>query len=213
MTVAVEALCCFEIDAGSGAGRLASQIESDQPLVEKARAGDLRAFEELVRRRRNDVFALVYHFLRNREEAWDVSQEVFIKAHRALSGFRGDSSFKTWLLRIATNTCKDYVKKRRLGTVAYDDAAQPRDSPAAGMNPRESLEAQELGEAILLALDSLPAKHRIAFTLREFEGLSYEQMAHVMECSLGTVMSRLHHARRKLQAQLLHKGMATGGRH
>lgn len=183
----------------------ATPSDVDAALVASARTGDFYAFEELVRRYRNDVFALAYHFVRSREEAWDLSQEVFIKAHRALDRFRGDSSFKTWLMRITTNQCKDYLKKRRLDTVALDDASAGQDA-STDADPRASLEAQETGQAILSALDELPAKHRAAFTLREFEGLSYEEMAQVMECSVGTVMSRLFHARRKLQDKLSRMG-------
>ncbi len=93
---------------------------TDAELVTRAKSGEPQAFEELVRRYRNDVFGLSYHFLRNREEAWDVSQEVFIKAFRSLKRFRGDSGIKTWLLRIAANHCKDHFKKRRLPTVSMD---------------------------------------------------------------------------------------------
>ncbi len=198
---------------GEGADETASfpPTGAEAALVARAQAGDSLAFEELVRRYRNDVFALAYHFVRSREEAWDLSQEVFIKAHRALGRFRGDSSFKTWLLRITANQSKDYLKKRRLDTVALEDAPQGLDV-ARGSGPRAQLEAQELGQAILSALNALSPKHRVAFTLREFEGLSYEEMAQVMECNVGTVMSRLHHARRKLQDKLARMGFALGDR-
>lgn len=186
---------------------------TDTALVAQAQAGDFLAFEELVRRYRNDVFGLSQHFVRNREEAWDISQEVFIKAHRALNRFRGDSSFKTWLLRITSNQCKDYLKKRRLTTVPFDETFQAGDTPSSTMDPGHALQARELGEAILKALEGLPAKHRTAFVLREFEGLSYEEMSRVMNCSLGTVMSRLHHARKKLQASLLRMGVVEDENH
>lgn len=182
----------------------------DAELVAAAQTGDMAAFEELVRRYRNDVFSLANHFLRNREEAWDISQEVFIKAHAALGSFRGDSSFKTWLLRITANRCKDFFKKRRLGTVSYNEAIQVENEPTAALDPARSLEAQEVGQAIMSALENLPAKHRTAFVLREFEGLSYDEMAKVMECNLGTVMSRLHHARKKLQTMLTTMGIMEG---
>ena len=183
---------------------------SDAADVEKARTGDIRAFEALVRRYRNDVFALAHHFVRNREEAWDISQEVFIKAHRALRRFRGDASFKTWLMRITANQCKDYLKKRRIQTVAFDDAVQAGQAASAGQAPDEALASSELGEAITKALETLSHKHKTVFILREFEGLSYEEMAEVIGCSLGTVMSRLHHARKKLQHQLIRMGVVEG---
>ena len=179
----------------------------DKALAAWAGSGDSAAFEELVRRYRNDVFALSYHYLRDREEAWDISQEVFIKAHRALARFRGDASFKTWLLRITANRCKDFFKKRRLQTVSFDESIGSVDRQSHALDPERNLEAAELGQAIQAALDSLPEKHRTAFVLREFEGLSYENMARVMGCTLGTVMSRLHHARKKMQRALIAMGV------
>ncbi len=184
--------------------------EKDGGLVVRARGGEYAAFEELVRRYRNDVVALAYHFLRDREEAWDISQEVFVKAHGSLGRFRGDASFKTWVLRITANRCKDFFKKRRLKTVVFDEAIGAGESASGIPGPAKALEARELGEAIQAALDTLPVKHRTAFVLREFEGMSYEEMAGVMGCSMGTVMSRLHHARKKLQKALKGMGAVEG---
>jgi RNA polymerase sigma-70 factor (ECF subfamily) len=186
---------------------------ADIALVERARTGDLAAFEELVRRYRNDVFSLAFHYVRNREEAWDVSQEVFLKAYRALGQFRGDSGFKTWLLRITANHCKDQFKKRKLDTVRFDESLREDEAPSATSAPDDTAEAKELGDAILIALNGLSAKHRTAFILREFEGMSYEDMAGVMGCSLGTVMSRLHHARKKLQHSLTRMGVVEDMKH
>jgi RNA polymerase sigma-70 factor (ECF subfamily) len=192
---------------------LSLRESEEMVLVSRAQAGDVPAFEELVRRYRNDVFALSYHFLRNREEAWDISQEVFIKAYRSMGRFRGEASFKTWLMRITANRCKDVFKKRKLDTVAFDDtlAAQNAPSPVAG--PGERSEARELGKAIDAAVAALPEKHRTAFVLREYEGLSYQEMAEAMQCNLGTVMSRLHHARQKLQTALMQMGVVEDGSH
>lgn len=178
---------------------------SDAELVVRAQTGEPQAFEELVRRYRNDVYGLSYHFLRNREEAWDVSQEVFIKAYRSLGRFRGDAGIKTWLLRIAANHCKDHFKKRRISTVSMD-AMPTQDFFPAPSDPGKDLANSELGNAIQQALDSISPKHRMAFVLREFEGMSYKDMAEVMNCSEGTVMSRLHHARKKLQNKLASLG-------
>ncbi|MCC6796140.1 MAG: sigma-70 family RNA polymerase sigma factor [Candidatus Hydrogenedentes bacterium] len=182
----------------------------DARLVAQAQTGDFAAFEQLVRTYRNDVYGLAYHFLRNREEAWDISQEVFIKTHRSLARFRGDSSFKTWLMRITANQCKDYLKKRRLDAVPFNEEVETHDAPTGVLGPDASVEAHELGDAIKQALDALPFKHRTAFVLREFDGLSYEEMAQVMECNIGTVMSRLHHARKKLQNSLKRMGFSRG---
>ncbi len=190
------------------ADQTATRADEDSALVARARAGEYAAFETLVRKYRNDVYALSYHYVRNREEAWDISQEVFVKAHRGLKRFRGDSSFKTWLLRITSNQCKDFFKKRRLRTVALESLEGHSDPPTTAQRPDERLESQELGEAIQQALSTLPEKHRSAIVLREFQGLSYEAMAEVMECSLGTVMSRLHHARKKMQKALVEMGVA-----
>jgi RNA polymerase sigma-70 factor (ECF subfamily) len=212
MSVALDFSVRYEeaTESSDSDGTVALAEASDAGLVSRAQSGNFRAFEELVRRYRNDVFAFSYHFLRNREEAWDTSQEVFIKAHRSLSRFRGDSSFKTWLMRITANQCKDYLKKRRLDTVSYNDALEAENAPSPVLGPAHRAEASELGDAIMKALDGLPFKHRTAFVLREFEGLSYEEMARVMDCNVGTVMSRLHHARKKLQHSLQRMGFAGG---
>ncbi len=178
----------------------------DTNAVARAKSGDVEAFEYLVKRYRNEVFALSYHFLRNREQAWDVAQEVFIKAYNALAQFRGDASFKTWLMRITANQCKDFLKKRRLETVSFDDGRLAEHAQSHLLAPDRSLEAAEIGEAIQKAIGKLSHKHKTAFILREFEGLSYEEMAQVMECSMGTVMSRLHHARKRLQKSLTQMG-------
>jgi RNA polymerase sigma-70 factor (ECF subfamily) len=153
------------------------------------------------------VFGLAYHYVRHREDAWDISQEVFIKAHRAISSFRGDASFKTWLLRIAANRCKDFFKKRRLKTVSLDapDYWIQHEGSIAG--PEKALASSEVGAQIHEALNGLSEKHRMAFVLRELEGMSYDRMSQVMGCSLGTVMSRLHHARKKLQHSLIAMGV------
>ncbi len=179
--------------------------DSDAALVASARAGDATAFDALVLRYRNEVYGLCYRYTRHREDAWDAAQDVFIKAHQALGRFRGDSSFKTWVLRIAANHCKDRFKRRRLATVALEETHQQAAAPGRS-TPDRAADARELGAAIDAAVDALSPKHRLTFILREYEGLSYEEMAEVMGCSLGTVMSRLHHARRKLQDSLIRMG-------
>ncbi len=181
----------------------------DAGLIARAQAGDISAFEDLVRRYRNEVYALCFYFTRNREDAWDLSQEVFIKAWRALSRFRGDSSFKTWLMRIAANHSKDHLKKRRLQLTEYDDALQVPDS-RDNRTPRSEAEAKEIGTAIDAAVRQLPPKLQMAFILREYQGLSYQEMAEVMACNMGTVMSRLFNARRRLQQILAPLGLLEG---
>lgn len=178
----------------------------DVALVSMARTGDNSAFEELVRRYRNEVFAFCFHFVRNREVAWDLSQEAFIKSYKALKRFRGDAKFKTWLMRITANHCKDWLKKRKLKTVPFDDVVQ-HTTPSSTAGPRKSLEHSELGRAIEAAVAQLNPKHQLAFVLREYEGLSYNEMSEIMECNVGTVMSRLHHARKNLQNTLIAMGV------
>lgn len=181
----------------------------DSEMVAQAQKGDMQAFEALVRKYRNQVYALSYHFLRDREDAWDNSQEVFVKAHRSLAGFRGDASFKSWLLRITANHCKDQLKRRRIETVPLDEAIRTDDGEGPA-GPDRKIEHTELGRAIEAAVASLPPKHQAAFVLREYQGMSYEEMAKAMECNLGTVMSRLHHARKKLQQALIQMGAVEG---
>jgi len=209
MSVPLETVLLYDsvpVDADERELQANPSEAADATLVSQARTGNAPAFEELVRRYRNDVFALSFHFVRNREDAWDISQEVFVKAYKSLRRFRGDASFKTWLMRIAANHCKDQLKKRRLKTVPFDEAIAT-EAPSAVPGPGQRVEALELGEAIERAVDGLSAKHRMAFVLREYEGLSYEEMAQVMGCSLGTVMSRLHHARKNLQHALVRMGV------
>jgi len=189
-----------------------AQDPGDGPLVARARDGSTEAFEELVRKYRNQVYALCFHFVHSREDAWDLAQETFVNAHRALPTFRGESGFKTWLMRIAANRCKDHLKKRRLDTVPFDDA-QFADGPSPAAQPDEELENRELARAIETAVNALPLRHRTAFLLREYEGLSYQEMAEVMHCNIGTVMSRLFHARRKLQAALRGTGLLEDRKH
>jgi RNA polymerase sigma-70 factor (ECF subfamily) len=174
--------------------------EDDAALARQAAEGDLAAFEAIVRKYRKDVFGLAYHFTRNREDAWDLAQETFVKAHKGLRRFRGDASLRTWLLRVTANHCRDFLKRRRLKTIPLEDVGDGM--ARTSRTPAEAARARELGEAVHAALDTLPFKHRNAFVLREFEGLSYAEMAEVMGCSPGTVMSRLHYAREKMRERL-----------
>jgi len=195
-----------------GTARVGIRCAPDSALVAHARHGDEAAFEELVRRYRSDVYRLACRFVRDREEAWDLSQEVFIKAYRALWRFRGEAQFKTWLMHIVANQCRDHLRKRRTPSVPLDAGLQIERSAPTG-EPDHAAEARELGQAIEQALESIPHKHRLAFVLREYEGMSYEEMARTMRCRLGTVMSRLHHARRKLQDKLAEAGYIEGWSH
>ncbi|MCX5768886.1 MAG: sigma-70 family RNA polymerase sigma factor, partial [Candidatus Hydrogenedentes bacterium] len=157
MSLPLEACLVYDVWLVSDNAKTRNELLRDQPdpaLVAKAQTGELEAFEELVRRYRNDVFRLAYHYLHNREEAWDLSQEVFIKVYRSVGHFRGESNFKTWLLRIAANQCKDYFKKRRLATVSFD-ARIGVEPPGNQLEPGRAVAAQEIGEAIQAALEKL----------------------------------------------------------
>lgn len=186
--------------------------ETDLNLVKRARNGDRDAFGILVERYQRRIFGLCYGMVRNRDDAMDLVQETFVKVFRNLKSFEGQSSFYTWTYRIATNVCIDFLRKAsRNRTVDYDDAIG-RDENAddggmllpsrLGVNPSKVYGRRELLDKINEALGMLSDNHRQAILLREVEGLSYQEMADVMEVSIGTVMSRLHHARKNMQKHL-----------
>lgn len=174
---------------------------SDQQLVDRVRAGDKNAFNFLVRRYQNRVAALVARFIKDHQEVEDVTQEAFIKAYRALHLFRGDSAFYTWLYRIAVNTAKNTLVARGRRPPASDlDAGEAElvdiGSPLRDHEtPEGSLATAALKEAVEKAIEELPEDLRTAFTLREFSGLSYEDITEVMNCPVGTVRSRIFRAR------------------
>ncbi|HEY1084513.1 MAG TPA: sigma-70 family RNA polymerase sigma factor [Prosthecobacter sp.] len=182
----------------------------DNDLVKRCQAGDTRAFDVLVNRYRGRVYAMTYHMIQNEAEAWDLAQEAFIKAWRALPRFKLDSSFYTWLYRIAHNVAYDYLRKKKIqGDGEFDDsrtehkaAAGAETVPHGDAAPDTVLKNAELGERIRAAIAQLSPDHRQVILLREVEGLQYEEIAALIPCSLGTVMSRLFYARKKLQELL-----------
>lgn len=180
----------------------------DKTLVTRCQAGDQDAFKELVQRYQRKVYGIAYGMLRDSEDAMDVTQEAFIRVHRYLDRFKGSSSFFTWLYRITVNLCIDHLRKEgKAQTVDYNDALSHADQQEAAqlrpwsldMNPGRAMDRKELREMIDKALDQLSANHRAVLLMREVEGLSYKEMADVMQCSKGTIMSRLFHARRRMQ--------------
>ena len=193
---------------------------TDWQLVERVQRGDKHAFDLLVLKYQHRIFGLVSRYLRDSDEIQDVAQEAFIKAYRALPGFRGDSAFYTWLYRIAINTAKNHLmskSRRPPGTdIDVEDAQYfENDSPLRDVeNPENILYGEELKKTVALAMENLPEDLCTAVTLREFEGLSYEEIAEVMECPVGTVRSRIFRAREaidrevKLQIQGLGRGTA-----
>jgi RNA polymerase sigma factor RpoE len=186
-----------------------SEREIDQLLVERAQKGDQRAFEQLVAKYQRKLGRLLSRFIRDQAEVEDVAQEAFIKAYRALPSFRGDSAFYTWLYRIGINTAKNYLvaQGRRAPTSTgfdseeaetFDDADQLRDINT----PESVLHSKQIGETVNAAMEALPDELRTAIVLRELEGLSYEEIAKVMDCPIGTVRSRIFRAREAVAAKL-----------
>jgi RNA polymerase sigma-70 factor (ECF subfamily) len=182
----------------------------DLTLVERTRRGDRQAFRLLVQRYERKVYALAYGMLKNPEDAKDASQESFAKAYRSLEHFKGDASFYTWIYRICSNICIDAIRRRGGGRgdmVEFDESVE-NDSTAAhsvslssqlGQNPQKAALRRELAEKIQEALAQLPEKHRAILLLREVDGMSYEDLSRTLEVPKGTVMSRLFHARSKVQ--------------
>ena len=182
---------------------------TDHQLVSRVQKGDKRAFDLLVLKYQYKLQAIVSRFVRDTDEVADVTQEAFIKAYRALPKFRGDSQFYTWLYRIAINTAKNYLvsKSRRPSSTDIDvaDAEQFADNEKLidDTSPEDFIMTQELAQVIKDSLSQLPEDLRTALTLREFEGMSYEEIADVMGCPVGTVRSRIFRAREFIDKQVL----------
>jgi RNA polymerase sigma-70 factor, ECF subfamily len=182
----------------------------DAELVVAARNGDSEAFRTLFERYHRRAYALAFGVLRNQDDALDTVQDAFIKAHKYLDKFEGNSSFYTWLYRIVMNLAIDHLRKhRRVKPVELDESRVEDHADEAllprilGGNPGRALMDKEIRARIDKALDELSDNHRAVLVMRELEGLSYEEMAQAMACSKGTIMSRLFHARRNMQKRLL----------
>jgi RNA polymerase sigma-70 factor (ECF subfamily) len=175
--------------------------DDESELVRQARQGDRRAFDRLIERHMPQVWATVWRVLRHREDTEDVVQEVFVTAHRALSGFRGDSKFSTWLHRIAVTRALNHVEKaeEKLRRASEPIVAEAADGPVAIGTPLHTLEAKELMRRLADCLGKLPAAWRTVIALRDAEEHSYEQIAAVLHVELGTVRSRLARARASLK--------------
>ena len=179
----------------------------DQELIERCRGGEINAFEPLVEKYRQRVWRLAYNVLRDREEAWDVAQEAFIRAWQALPNFRGQSAFYTWLFRIVMNVAADRARSRAargraFGTERVPEEEWERVIADEGGTPDETAARLEERERITKALATLSADHRAIIMLSDLEGLSYREIAEVLGIPMGTVMSRLHNARKKLRGVL-----------
>jgi RNA polymerase sigma-70 factor, ECF subfamily len=187
------------------------EAADDLSLVTRARAGEQDAFRALVVRHQRKVYAVALGIVKDPDLAWDVAQEAFVRVHQHLAEFKGDSAFTTWLHRIATHLAIDTVRRERtnqkddvddVDEAALVDGGEGILATALGNDPRQNLLRRELAQHLDAALATLPEKHRTIIVLREVEGLSYEELAERLDIHKGTVMSRLFHARKKMQAAL-----------
>jgi len=192
--------------AAAGANHSAVQ---ELDLVKRARRGNLEAYEELVRRYQERIYATIYHMTSNHEDANDLAQETFIKAYRALKSFKGSSSFYTWIYRIAVNKTINFLKQRRHRTqMSLDDldsnAEHDPDLVAliSEKTPRHEANLAELQEKLNAAMQKLSEPHRLVVVLHDVHGLPHDEIAKIMDCNIGTVRSRLFYARQQLQAHL-----------
>ena len=180
----------------------------DKELVRAAQSEDMGAFEELVARHRDKIFGRAVSMMRNEQEAIDLSQEAWVKGWQRLAQFQGDSSFSTWMTRIVINLCLDQLRKQKrrqtdsIEALDEESGGVERQMPVVTINPTERLERGELRARIDRGLAQLSPEHRTVLVLHEFEDLDYKGIAKAMDCSIGTVMSRLFYARRKLAAVL-----------
>ena len=185
-----------------------SERLGDQELVARAQAGDRRAFDLLVLKYQQKVAGLIARYLRDPNEVQDVAQEAFIKAYRALGGFRGESAFYTWLYRIAINAAKNHLASRGRRPPRDDMEMEVAEQLESGGRLREMgtpenyLLSEEIAQTVQKALDELPEDLRTAIVLRELEGLSYEEIAEAMDCPIGTVRSRIFRARDAIDKRL-----------
>jgi RNA polymerase sigma-70 factor (ECF subfamily) len=189
----------------------------DSALVKRVQNGDKKAFDMLVHKYQQKVINLVYRYVHSREEAQDIAQDTFIKAYRAIANFRGDSAFYTWLYRIAINTAKNYLSSLQrkapcldvdiTDIMSLDQSASLRDDAS----PEYLLQRDDTMQAILQAIEALPEDFRSAITLREMEGLNYEDIAEVLDCPVGTVRSRIFRARETINQHLQELGVFLHG--
>jgi RNA polymerase sigma-70 factor (ECF subfamily) len=189
----------------------ATPAEAEVPeldLVKQCQAGNSEAFDQLVSRYRTRVFGMIYNMVHNEQDAWDLAQDSFIKAWKSIARFRGQSSFYTWIYRIVMNVTIDWVRKKQVkGTGAeFDDAIQLKEIdpasktvPKADVLPHQRMEQKEIRARIDEAIKQLSPEHRAVILMKEMEDMQYHEIAEALGCSIGTVMSRLFYARKKLQ--------------
>jgi RNA polymerase sigma-70 factor (ECF subfamily) len=187
---------------------LAQADVSELDLVKQCQDGDTEAFDELVRRYRTRIFGMIYNMVHNEQDAWDLAQDSFVKAWKSIARFRGKSSFYTWLYRIVMNVTIDWLRKKQVkgGGAEFDDAVQLKEIdpasktvPKADDLPYERMEHDEIRAQIDKAIAQLSPEHRAVILMKETEDMQYHEIAEALGCSIGTVMSRLFYARKKLQ--------------
>jgi RNA polymerase sigma-70 factor (ECF subfamily) len=206
---ALERVPVAEPATGSATTAPAAEQTAEEALVHRAKRGDLSAFDELVRRYQERIYTTVYHMTANHEDANDLAQETFIKAYQALRSFKGESTFYTWLYRIAVNKTLNFLKQRKnrpqMSLNDLDFNAE-RDPDLMGLvshqTPRREASLAELQEKLNEAMQKLSEIHRLTVTLHDVQGLSHEEISQIMDCNEGTVRSRLFYARQQLQAYL-----------
>ena len=183
--------------------------QRDEALVTACQAGSADAFDQLVTLYRGKVYSMIVNMIRNDADAWDLAQDVFIKAWKALPKFEARSAFYTWLFRITHNVTYDWMRKKKVrGDAEFDDNLANQAEPGSVTTPREHgtpdqvISRGELGDRLENAIESLSTDHRAVILLKEVDGLSYQEIADTLDLSMGTVMSRLFYARKKLQSLL-----------
>ena len=199
-----------KLNAGLSTEAPAVAATDEMELVRRARQGDLAAYDDLVRRYQERIYATLYHMTSNHEDANDLAQEAFIKAYQALKSFKGGSSFYTWVYRIAVNKTLNFLKQRKnrsqmsLNDLDFNVENDP-DLVAlvSDKTPRRDAALSELQEKLNEAMQTLSEPHRLVVTLHDIQGLSHEEIAKIMDCNIGTVRSRLFYARQQIQGQLV----------
>lgn len=199
-----------------------AEAEEDRGLIEAAKEGDQTAFRKLVERHQRRAYTLAFNLVRDENDAREIVQEAFLRVYRGLSTFQGGSSFFTWLYRIVTNLAIDAMRKPGRSVGEFDESQTPGDTPDEsdypllaridGADPLDALHRNELSAKLTAALEALPPYHRGVILMREVDGMSYDEMALAMGVSKGTIMSRLFHARQKLQRALADTFLDSQGR-
>ena len=184
---------------------------SDEFLVKQTLSGDMQAFEELVSRYEGKIYGLAYRFMGNHADAGDLAQDTFIRIYKSLSGYRNDASFSTWLYQVAANLCRDELrKKKRRRSVSIDELIEtsPTNMPVAddAYSPENIVEMHESFRQVQACLNELSDDHRLILIMREMQELSYEEIAGMLQCSMGTVKSRISRARNALRSIMDRKG-------